>query len=90
MRMGSPESFDMENLRCHDMKRRAIRARSVEANAREIRRTVDDRCLRIGRACLSVCLYAFERDRIALSEVVCGKAGRHASRLPWAQRHIDR
>jgi cyclopropane-fatty-acyl-phospholipid synthase len=88
MQMGGLEPLDVENLRRHYAKTCGIWADNFEARADEIRQTVDDKRFRIWRVYLAGCAYAFSQDWISLNQVVCGKAGRDASVLPWSRRYM--
>nr|WP_217343793.1 cyclopropane-fatty-acyl-phospholipid synthase family protein [Noviherbaspirillum sp. L7-7A]MBV0877878.1 cyclopropane-fatty-acyl-phospholipid synthase family protein [Noviherbaspirillum sp. L7-7A] len=88
MQMGGLEPLDVENLRRHYAKTCTLWADNFEARAGEIRQTVDDRRFRIWRVYLAGCAYAFSQDWISLNQVVCGKAGRDASALPWSRRYM--
>jgi cyclopropane-fatty-acyl-phospholipid synthase len=88
MQMGGLEPLDVENLRRHYAKTCTLWADNFEARADEIRQTVDDRRFRIWRVYLAGCAYAFSQDWISLNQVVCGKAGRDASALPWSRRYM--
>jgi len=90
MQMGGLEPLDVENLRRHYAKTCGIWADNFETRAQEIRKTVDDRRFRIWRVYLAGCSYAFAQDWISLNQIVCGKAGRDASALPWSRRHMYR
>jgi cyclopropane-fatty-acyl-phospholipid synthase len=82
------EAFDVENLRRHYARTCGIWADNFEQQADAIKKTVDDRHFRIWRVYLAGCAYAFEQDWVALHQVVCTKAGRPASSLPWSRRYI--
>lgn len=88
MQMGGLEPLDVENLRRHYAKTCGIWADNFEARADEIRQTVDDKRFRIWRVYLAGCAFAFSQDWISLNQVVCGKAGRDASALPWSRRYM--
>ncbi|AEK63603.1 SAM-dependent methyltransferase [Collimonas fungivorans] len=88
MQEGGLEVFDVENLRRHYAKTCGIWADNLEARADEVRKTVDDRRFRIWRVYLAGSSYGFERDWVSLYQVVCRKAGRSASTLPWSRDYI--
>jgi cyclopropane-fatty-acyl-phospholipid synthase len=90
MQMGGMEPLDVENLRRHYARTCGIWADNFEARADEIRKTVDDKRFRIWRVYLAGCAYAFSQDWISLNQIVCGKAGRNASVLPWSRRYMYR
>ena len=52
-----------------------------------IKTLVDDKRYRIWRIYLAGYAYGFEQDWMALHQIVCGKAGPHASRLNWSRRY---
>jgi len=88
MQEGGLEVFDVENLRRHYAKTCGIWADNLETRADEVRKTVDDRRFRIWRIYLAGSSYGFERDWVSLYQVVCRKAGRSASTLPWSRDYI--
>lgn len=88
MQDGGLEALDVENLRRHYAKTCGIWADNFEANSERIRDLVDDRRYRIWRVYLSGCSYAFAQDWVSLNQIVCGKAGRDASALPWSRRYM--
>lgn len=49
---------------------------------------VGEKKYRIWRVYLVGCAHAFETDRMALFQVVCHKAGKVASTLPWSRCYI--
>lgn len=82
------EPWDVENLRRHYAKTCEIWADNFEANADRVRATVDDRRFRIWRVYLAGCAYAFAHDWVSLYQVVCVKANRDATTLPWSRRYM--
>ena len=88
MQRGGREAFDIENLRRHYAKTCSIWAENFEDRAERIRTLVDDRRFRIWRVYLAGCAYAFSQDWVSLYQVVCTKANRDASTLPWSRRYI--
>ncbi|WP_211454968.1 class I SAM-dependent methyltransferase [Collimonas antrihumi] len=88
MQEGGLEVFDVENLRRHYAKTCGIWADNLEARADEVRKAVDDRRFRIWRIYLAGSSYGFDRDWMSLYQVVCRKAGRSASTLPWSRDYI--
>jgi len=82
------EVFDVENLRRHYAKTCCIWADNFEEHAAEIRTLVGDRRFRIWRVYLAGCSYAFTQDWVSLYQVVCTKAGRAPSGLPWSRRSM--
>ena len=90
MQEGGLEALDVENLRRHYAKTCGIWADNFESNADRIRGLVDDKRYRIWRVYLSGCSYAFAQDWVSLNQVVCSKAGREATALPWSRRYMYR
>lgn len=88
MQEGGLEALDVENLRRHYAKTLREWADNFERKSETIRTLVDDKRFRIWRVYLAGCAYAFAHDWISLNQVVCGKAGRQASELPWSRRYI--
>ena len=88
MQDGGLEALDVENLRRHYARTCATWADNFERNAERIRTQVDERRYRIWRIYLAGCAHAFENDWISLYQVVCGKAGRSATALPWSRRYM--
>ena len=88
MQDGGLEALDVENLRRHYALTCATWADNFERNAERIRSQVDERRYRIWRIYLAGCAHAFENDWISLYQVVCGKAGRSATTLPWSRRYM--
>jgi len=84
------EALDVENLRRHYARTCSAWADNFEANQDKLRTMVDARRFRIWRVYLSGCAYAFANDWISLNQVVCSKAGRDISDLPWSRRHMYR
>jgi cyclopropane-fatty-acyl-phospholipid synthase len=88
MQQGGLEVLDVENLRRHYAKTCGIWADRFEANNAQINQLAGDRRFRIWRVYLAGCQYAFQQDWISLYQVVCAKAGRDPSGLPWSRRYI--
>lgn len=88
MQQGGLEAIDVENLRRHYAKTCSLWADNFEAHAEAIKLLSDERHFRIWRVYLAGCAHAFTQDWISLYQVVCVKAGRDASTLPWSRRHI--
>jgi cyclopropane-fatty-acyl-phospholipid synthase len=84
------EALDVENLRRHYARTCSAWADNFEANQDKLRTMVDPRRFRIWRVYLSGCAYAFANDWISLNQVVCSKAGRDISDLPWSRRYMYR
>ncbi len=88
MQDGGLEALDVENLRRHYARTCATWADNFERRSEQIRSMVDERRYRIWRIYLAGCAHAFENDWISLYQIVCGKAGRSASTLPWSRRYM--
>ncbi len=88
MQQGSLEALDVENLRRHYARTCAIWSDNFEANGAEIRRLAGERRFRIWQVYLAGCSYAFEHDWISLYQIVCGKAGRPPTALPWSRHYM--
>lgn len=88
MQQGGLEAFDVENLRRHYAKTCGIWADNFEARADQIRSITDEKRYRIWRVYLAGSAYGFDRDWISLYQVICGKANRSATALPWSRRYI--
>ncbi|OGB21885.1 MAG: cyclopropane-fatty-acyl-phospholipid synthase [Burkholderiales bacterium RIFCSPLOWO2_02_FULL_57_36] len=88
MQEGGLEALDVENLRSHYARTCGIWADNFETHADQIKRLVDDKRYRIWRVYLSGCSYAFAQDWVSLNQVVCSKAGREATSLPWSRRYM--
>jgi cyclopropane-fatty-acyl-phospholipid synthase len=88
MQEGGLEPWDVENLRRHYAVTCGIWAENFEENASRIRAQVDDRRFRIWRVYLAGCAYAFTQDWVSLYQVVCTRANRDASALPWSRRYM--
>lgn len=88
MQDGGLEALDVENLRRHYARTCATWADNFERNAERIRTQVDERRYRIWRIYLAGCAHAFENDWISLYQIVCSKAGRSATTLPWSRRYM--
>ncbi|MGV7207774.1 class I SAM-dependent methyltransferase [Oxalobacteraceae bacterium A2-2] len=88
MQQGALEALDVENLRRHYARTCAIWTDNFEAQAERVRALAGDKRFRIWHVYLAGCSYAFEQDWISLYQIVCAKAGRPASALPWSRRHM--
>ncbi|HEU4852005.1 MAG TPA: cyclopropane-fatty-acyl-phospholipid synthase family protein [Telluria sp.] len=88
MQQGGLEVRDVENLRRHYARTCTLWTENYEAHADKIQALTDARRFRIWHVYLAGCAYAFENDLISLYQVVCGKAGRPASELPWSRRYM--
>lgn len=82
------EALDVENLRRHYAKTCSLWADNFESRTEQIKRMVDDRHFRIWRVYLAGSSYAFEEDWVSLNQVVCIKAGRGTTALPWSRRYM--
>lgn len=88
MQQGQLEAYDVENLRRHYARTCAIWTENFEAHEDQVRALGGDKRFRIWHVYLAGCAYAFEQDLISLYQIVCGKAGRHPSSLPWSRRYM--
>lgn len=88
MQEGGLEALDVENLRRHYARTCSIWVDNFETHADQIKMLTDDKHYRIWRVYLAGCAHAFAHDWISLYQVVCAKAGRDASALPWSRKHI--
>lgn len=88
MQEGGLEVIDLENLRRHYAKTCSIWVSNFEAHAAGVKRLAGERRYRIWRIYLAGCAYAFEQDWISLYQVVCVKAGRLPSSIPWSRNYI--
>jgi cyclopropane-fatty-acyl-phospholipid synthase len=88
MQRGGLEAFDVESLRRHYARTLDIWAENFEARAAEAKTLVEDEKFRIWRVYLAGCAYAFENDDVSIYQVVCRKAGRSATTLPWSRRFM--
>ncbi|MBB3257920.1 cyclopropane-fatty-acyl-phospholipid synthase [Paraburkholderia bannensis] len=85
---GGLEAVDVESLRRHYAHTLDIWADNFEAHAEEAKKLVDDEKFRIWRVYLAGCAYAFEHDDVSIYQIVCRKAGRSATTLPWSRRYM--
>ncbi|MEM5399399.1 MULTISPECIES: cyclopropane-fatty-acyl-phospholipid synthase family protein [Paraburkholderia] len=85
---GGLEAVDVESLRRHYAHTLDLWAENFEARAEEAKRLVDDEKFRIWRVYLAGCAYAFEHDDVSIFQIVCRKAGRSATTLPWSRRYM--
>lgn len=88
MQQGGLEALDVENLRRHYARTCSLWLDNFETHTDQIKLLTDDRHYRIWRVYLAGCAYAFTQDWISLYQVVCTKAGRQASALPWSRRYM--
>lgn len=88
MQEGGLEALDVENLRRHYARTCGMWADNFEAHSDRIKSLVDDKRFRIWRVYLAGCAYAFRQDWVSLYQVVCTKAGRDVSALPWSRRYM--
>ncbi len=88
LQQGDLEAVDIENLRRHYSRTCALWANNFEARTDDIKRIVGERRYRIWRIFLAGAAYAFNRDWVSLYQVVCVKAGRDPSGLPWTRRSM--
>ncbi|WP_233880167.1 SAM-dependent methyltransferase [Paraburkholderia flagellata] len=85
---GGLEAVDVESLRRHYAHTLDLWAENFEARAEEAKQLVDDVKFRIWRVYLAGCAYAFEHDDVSIFQIVCRKAGRSATTLPWSRRYM--
>ncbi|MGW8394685.1 class I SAM-dependent methyltransferase [Pseudoduganella sp. HUAS MS19] len=88
MQEGQLEAYDVENLRRHYARTCAIWAENFEDHEEKVRELAGDKRFRIWHVYLAGCAYAFDQDWISLYQIVCGKAGRHPSSLPWSRKYM--
>jgi cyclopropane-fatty-acyl-phospholipid synthase len=88
MQSGGLEALDVENLRRHYAKTLDFWVDSYERHTPEIRKLVDEKRYRIWRVYLAGCAHAFECDDVAIYQIVCQKAGKDATSIPWSRRYI--
>ena len=85
---GGLEAVDVESLRRHYARTLDIWTENFEATAETARTLVDDEIFRIWRVYLAGCAFAFEHDDVSIYQIVCRKAGRSATTLPWSRRYM--
>jgi len=85
---GGLEAFDVESLRRHYARTLDIWTENFEATAEAARKLVVDEKFRIWRVYLAGCAFAFEHDDVSIYQIVCRKAGRSATTLPWSRRYM--
>ncbi len=85
---GGLEAVDVESLRRHYARTLDIWTENFEATAEAARKLVDDEIFRIWRVYLAGCAFAFEHDDVSIYQIVCRKAGRSATTLPWSRRYM--
>jgi cyclopropane-fatty-acyl-phospholipid synthase len=88
MQEGGLEVRDVENLRRHYARTCALWTDNFEASAEQIKLLTDPRRFRIWHVYLAGCAYAFKHDWISLYQIVCSKAGRDPSPIPWSRRYM--
>jgi cyclopropane-fatty-acyl-phospholipid synthase len=88
MQQAGLEARDIENLRRHYARTCAVWTDNFEANAERIKGLTDAKKFRIWHVYLAGCSYAFNQDWISLYQIVCGKAGRDPSAIPWSRRYM--
>ena len=88
MQQGGLETLDVENLRRHYVRTMALWSANFESQAGAIAGLTDVRRFRIWQVYLAGCQHAFRNDWISLYQIVCGRAGRDPSALPWSRRHM--
>ena len=85
---GGLEAFDVENLRRHYARTLNLWAEKFEEVADQARLHVSEEKFRIWRLYLAGCAYAFENDDVSIYQIVCRRAGRHATTLPWSREYM--
>jgi cyclopropane-fatty-acyl-phospholipid synthase len=85
MQLGGLEATDVENLRRHYARTMGHWSQSFEANADKLKVMVDEKRWRIWRVYLAGCQWTFEHDETSLYQVLCRKAGRLSSGMPWSR-----
>ncbi len=85
---GGLEAVDVENLRRHYARTLHFWADKFEDVADQAHALVSEEQFRIWRVYLAGCAYAFENDDVAIYQIVCRRAGRHADTLPWSRRYM--
>ncbi|WP_027014976.1 SAM-dependent methyltransferase [Comamonas composti] len=88
MQQGGLEALDVESLRRHYARTLALWVENFEAHDQQIRNLVEEEKYRIWRIYLAGCAHAFESDEISIFQVLCRKAGRSASQIPWSRRYM--
>jgi cyclopropane-fatty-acyl-phospholipid synthase len=88
MQRGGLEAIDVESLRRHYTHTLELWTERFEKHADEAKKLVDDEKFRIWRVYLAGCAYAFDNDDVSIYQIVCRKAGRPSSTLPWSRRHM--
>ncbi len=88
MQQGGLEALDVENLRRHYARTTAIWTENFEKKAEQIKLLTDPKKFRIWHVYLAGCRYAFDNDWISLYQVVCGKAGRSPTHIPWSRSYM--
>lgn len=80
---GGLEVSAIQNLRRHCVRTLRLWEDNFKAKSMALRQFVDDRSLQTWRDYLSGWATAFERDDVAIYEIVGRKVGTRASTLPW-------
>lgn len=88
MQEGGLEAFDVESLRRHYARTTAAWSEGFEAAGEKLRSMVDEKRWRIWRVYLAGTSWAFDNDEISLYQVLCRKAGRSSSELPWSRKWL--
>jgi cyclopropane-fatty-acyl-phospholipid synthase len=88
LQRGGLEAIDVESLRRHYARTLGAWAERFESNAEQAKQLVDDEKFRIWRVYLAGCAYAFENDDVSIYQIVCRKAGRSATTLPWSRGYM--
>jgi cyclopropane-fatty-acyl-phospholipid synthase len=88
MQAGGLEAMDIENLRRHYVRTLENWATEYERHGERIREMIGEVRYRIWRVYLAGCAHAFAVDNVSLFQIVCQKAGRCASTIPWSRDYM--
>lgn len=88
MQQGGLEVLDVENLRRHYARTLECWSNNFEAHREDIQRVVPETVYRVWRLYLAGCAQAFERDDIAIFQVVCQRTGQSAQSIAWNRRYM--
>lgn len=88
MQEGGLEPLDVENLRRHYARTCGLWAERFENAAAQLEKIAGSKRFRIWRIYLAGCAYAFEHDWMSINQILCTRAGRNASALPWSRRYM--
>ena len=88
MQAGGLEALDVENLRRHYVRTLENWAAGYERHGERLREMIGELRYRIWRVYLAGCAHAFAVDNVSLYQIVCQKAGRSASTIPWSREYM--